>query len=229
MVTEQVSWLMLERYWLSELRPAEKARVELALDQSEELRRCLEKIRSDVGRPLPPLPEVRAPVLEQRTPRRWFERWSGLVAATAGIVAIVGVWSVWTRARVGSRDRPKGDAVVLELARESGGAVVEDASVFVEGDVFKIRVTCSRQGPVSWQVSVFQGNDVYFPLPSSQPIHCGNRVVLPGAFRVSANAPALVCLSLDEAIVSAERLAKEGIEALPATAVCTHLRPLGRP
>ena len=54
-------------------------------------------------------------------------------------------------------------------------------------------------------------------------------MVVPGAFRVNGNEPARVCLSLDEEIVPPERLAKEGIAALPATAVCTHLRPFARP
>ncbi len=227
MDSEQISWLTLERFWLGELGPAEKARVELALEKSDELRRCLEKIRSDVGRPLPPLPVVRTPVSKRRERWWWFEGWPGLVAATAGVITIVGIWNIWNR--TAERDRFKGDAAVLELVRESGGVIAEDSSVFLEGDLFKVRVTCSRQGPVSWQVAVFQGNDVFFPLSSTEQIHCGNRVVLPGAFRVTANAPALVCLSLDEGIVPPERLAKEGIEALPATAACTHVRPLPRP
>src|SRR5262249_850726 len=120
MDSEQISWLTLERFWLGELGPAEKARVERALEQSEELRRCLERIRSDVGRPLPPLPVVRAPVSKRRERWWWFEGWPGLLAATAGIVAIVGVWSIWNR--TGDRSvRSKGDAAVLELVRESGG------------------------------------------------------------------------------------------------------------
>ena len=227
MDTEHISWLTLERFWLGELGPTDKARVEHALEQSEELRRCLEMIRADVARPLPPLPVIRAPVAKQRRRWWWFEGWPGLVAATAGIVAIVSVWSLWNR--TGDRDRVKGETAVLELVRESGGILAVDASVFLEGDLFKVRITCSRQGPVSWQVSVFQGNEVFFPLSSTEQIHCGNRVALPGAFRITGNAPALVCLSFDDGIVPPERLAKEGIEALPATAVCTHVRPLVRP
>ena len=228
MDSEHISWLTLERFWLGELGPADKARVEHALEQSEELRRCLEMIRADVARPLPPLPVVRAPVAKQRRRWWWFEGWPALVAVTAGVIAIVGVWNIWSRAGVRS-DRFKGEAAVLELVRESGGIIAEDASVFLEGDLFKVRVTCSRPGPVSWQLSVFQGTEVSFPLSSLEQIHCGNRVVLPGAFRITASAPTLVCLSLDEGIVPPERLAKEGIEALPATAVCTHVRPLVRP
>jgi len=228
MDSEQISWLMLERFWLGELGPAEKARVERALEQSDELRRCLERIRSDIGRPLPPLPATRAPVSKGRERWRWLKGWPRRLAATAGVVAIVGAWNIWNRA--GDRlHGTKGDAVVLELVRESGGLIAEDSTVFVEGDVFKVQVTCSRQGPISWQVSVFQGNDVFFPLSSAEQIHCGNRVVLPGAFRITGNAPVLVCLSLNDEIVSPERLFKEGIAALPAQAACTHVRPLVHP
>jgi hypothetical protein len=51
MGTSRVSWLVLERYFLDELQPREKVRVKLALDQSEDLQRCLEKIRLDAQSP----------------------------------------------------------------------------------------------------------------------------------------------------------------------------------
>ena len=225
MESTHVSWLMLERYWLGELGPDEQARVKLALEQSEELRHHLERIESDARLPLRPLPPPPAPKPRQG----WWviPSWRGLLLVTAAVVMVVNGWRLFNRPP--SQERPKGDAAVLELVRESGGTMVEDASVFVDGDVFKVQLTCSRQGPVSWQLSVFQGREVFFPLPAAEPIHCGNRVSLPGAFRVSGTSPALVCIAFDEDIVPPERLAKEGIAALPAAAACVHLRPVARP
>ena len=225
MESTHVSWLMLERYWLGELRPDDKARVEFALRQSKELRHQLERIQSDASRPLRPLPP--APVPKPRMGWFWTPSWRGLLLATAAVVAVVNVSRLWNRPP--PQERPKGGAAVLELVRESGGMFAEDASVFFDGDVFKVQVTCSRQGPIAWQLSVFQGRDVFFPLPSAEPIHCGNRVSLPGAFRISGPAAALVCITFDEEIVPPERLVKDGIEALPASASCVHLRPLPRP
>jgi hypothetical protein len=234
MDTSQISWLALERYFLGELEQGEKARVELALEYSGDLRRCLEKIRADVGRPVQPLPSISAAAARSSRDHRvhgwrWRETWRSALALTAGLLAAVGGWNVWNRAAVHQGERLKGDQLSVQLVRHSGGAVAEDASVFGEGDLFKVRVTCSRAGAVSWQVSVFQGGEVFFPLSSAEPLHCGNQVLLPGAFRLTGAAPVIVCLGLEEDVVPRERLSKEGIGALPATASCTHVRPLPHP
>ena len=234
MDTSQISWLALERYFLGELEQGEKAQVELALETSGDLRQCLEWIRSDVGRPLRPLPNVStAPAHSNRAHRvdGWWRRdtWRGALALTAGVLAVVGGWNVWNRAAVHPGERLKGDQLSVQLVRHSGGTVAEDASVFAEGDLFKVRVTCSHAGAVSRQVSVFQGGEIFFPLPSEEPLHCGNQVLLPGAFRLTGAAPAIVCVGLDGDVVPPERLLKEGIAALPATASCTHVRPLPHP
>ena len=234
MDTSQISWLALERYYLGELEQGEKARVELALESSGDLRQCLEKIRADLGRPLRPLPNFSAaPAASDHGHRaqgwRWRDTWRGAFALTAGLLAVVGGWNVWNRATVRPGERLKGDQLSIQLVRHSGGTVAEDASVFGEGDLFKVRVTCSRAGAVSWQVSVFQGGEVFFPLSSAEPLHCGNQVLLPGAFRLTGVAPVIVCVGLEEDIVPPERLSKEGITALSATASCTHVRPLPHP
>src|SRR5215471_15743693 len=93
-----VSWLALEKYYLGELRAQEKARVERALEESAELRSCLDQIRSDQARPLRPLPanvsrrSAEASRWELFFAKHIWQRrslWGSAVALAACLIAIV--------------------------------------------------------------------------------------------------------------------------------------------
>jgi hypothetical protein len=222
-----VSWLTLERYCLGELPATEAARVQHALQHSEELRRCYERIQADQGRVLP----VLTPPVMRPLPRRF--RWDFIprpalaAAATLVVLLAVGLLSREVMRDGAPENRVKGGEVAIDLVRRSGGRLDTEPSVFLEGDEFKVRVTCARQGPLDWQLSVFQGNEVFFPLEATAPLHCGNEVLLPGAFRLTGAQPVLVCLSVEEDVVEPQHLRHEGVRALKASAACAHVRPLG--
>lgn len=221
-----VSWLTLERYCLGELPATEASRVEQALQHSEELRRCYERIQADQGRRLPALTR---PVARPRPHRfRWdFSPRPALAAAATLVVLVAGGLLSREAMRGGPANRVKGGEVSIDLIRRSGGRLDTEPSVFLEGDEFKVRVTCTRRGPLDWQLSVFQGDEVFFPLEATAPLHCGNEVLLPGAFRLTGARPVLVCLSVEEDVIEPQRLRQEGVRALKVSAACTHIRPLG--
>ncbi len=221
-----VSWLTLERYCLGELPAAEAVRVEQALQRSEELRRCLERIQADQGRVLPALTRPVTRLRPHRTFWDFLSRPALGAAATLAVLlsgALLYQGAFWSDA---PENRVKGGEMAIALVRRSGGELGSEPSVFLEGDEFKVRVTCSRPGLLDWQLSVFQGDEVFFPLEASVPLSCGNEVLLPGAFRLTGARPVLVCLSVEEDIVEPWRLRHEGGRALKASAACSHVRPI---
>lgn len=214
-----VSWLLLERYQLGEVSAAERARVAAHVDACPACRADLDGLASD-DRPLPPLPEV-APA---RT--RWPLAWAGLAAAAAAIILLVALWAPWRP--VGGAGIPpariqvKGGELALTLIRERDGATSENPSRYLDGDRFRIELTCPP-GELHWDVVVFQADQAHFPYSPRGPTACGNRVGLPGAFRLTGSGPVTVC-----ALVGAEPPARSDLvamrfEALADWSVCLTL------
>ena len=117
----------------------------------------------------------------------------------------------------------KGGAVALSLVRlDAQGRLLEPVR-FAPGDRFKLLVTCppALQGPV--RVLIFQAEAVYEPLPP-QALRCGNRVALPGAFRLDGSRPVQVCAVLGGARGSGIRAAEE-LRALGLEHACVTLNP----
>ena len=230
---EPISWLRLERYHLGECEVAERQAIERHLAECDACRASLDSIGAD-DRPLPALPPLAAPAREaanegagSRLARFLRPAFAGpaLAAAAAVLLAIV----VWPEAPVTehppARILFKGGELSLSLVRERVGVTTEDPRAFAAGDRFLVRLTSALPGQTHWDVVVFQGSEVSFPHAAPQPVASGNLVPLPGAFRLTGDAPAVVCVVVDEAPLDRQALAGSALDELPASTVCTELAP----
>lgn len=121
------------------------------------------------------------------------------------------------------------DDPTLTLLRERDGAVVEDAPSFLVSDRFAIQLTCRPGQEGQQRVAVYQNGVWSLPL-TDEGERCGNRVRVPGAFRLSDASPADICVLWGETALKAERDRTE----LPAPsalteATCRRVEPVVAP
>jgi hypothetical protein len=192
MMREPVSWLELERHALGELDGERAAAIEASADP--DTRACLERARQPRSlRPLPARPAP-APSWLERLRRRWALGAGVLAAACAALLVVV----------LRGGDQRRGGTVKgggepeIELIRERNGDVTPAATSFRDGDRFKVVVTCAPDRRLLGEVVVRQAGQSYRPLPAVD-VACGNRVPLPGAFRLTGTDPAEICLHPDGA------------------------------
>jgi hypothetical protein len=250
--SEPVSQLRLERYALSELPAADHARVEAHLARCPACRQCLLELRASEPVMLPwpqelvrpqlnqlplaaqrielpargPLRTAPSPLRTRLRASRALRAAGGLALAAASVLALRAMLQSSPQDANGSDDGRaiKGGELALELVRERGGDVARDPRSFASGDRFAVLVTCPPPASAHWELVVFQAGEAFFPLDSTQPLHCGNRVSLPGAFTLTGAQPAQVCVVLDAAIIDRATLSR-GPDALPARHACTTVTP----
>ena len=88
---------------------------------------------------------------------------------------------------------------LLTIKNERDGIVRGDVRTFVEGDRWKLVLTCSRSDTARIEVDVREENTARTDHPlAPAEIVCGNRVTLPGAFSVSGP-PHRVCARIANA------------------------------
>jgi hypothetical protein len=250
--SEPLSQLRLERYALSELPAAEHARIDAHLARCPACRQCLSELHASEPalRPLPAaLPQLNElPEAARRIALPARHARSGVLARppaaialrVAGGLALAAALLLALRAGLQTpppalRDanggdggrRIKGGQLALELVRERGGDVARDPRTFGGGDRFAALVTCAPRAAPHWELVVFQGGEAFFPLDREQPLRCGNRVSLPGAFVLTGSAPANVCVVLGGAPLD-RRVLGRGPDALPAEHACTTVAPEAR-
>jgi len=243
-IGEPVSWLRLERYVLAELSGSEQAHVEAHLAACPACRACAEEARAP--RRLPPLAlpggrsgrgpaEGEGPV---RPPRRVLSRpraawiaWGGTALAAAAAL-LLALWpSAGEERRFGPDTvRVRGGEVSLTLVRERDGAIAENPEAFRTDDRFKVLLTCPPGHPGPFAVWVVQGTDVALALRESRGARCGNRVPLPGAFRITDPVEATVCVAWGpEATGGDGGVPTLDPRVLRSSAVCRTLRSLETP
>jgi len=176
-IGEPISWLRLEQFAASAHGdPAVAAHV----GACPACARCLAELEADVVA-LPPL-HVPAPR------RRWWR--FGIpaltLAAAAAVVLVIGRRDPAPREDL-ARVKGVGE-VILGVVRERDGAITEDARTFRPGDRWKLVVTCPLAAAAWIDVDV----DGDRPLAPAR-IACGNRVVVPGAFRLTGDRANRVC------------------------------------
>ena len=214
---QPISWLKLEQYQLGELSADERRRIEAHLNECEVCRASLDSIRQDETE-LKPLPEVtrKIPWL------RWATAGTALAAAAAlFLVLFVTDWKRAVPDIPGSKIGFKGGELSISLVRERQGRILHDPESFAPGDRFKVQVTCPPSEEVFWNVVVFQDDGSSFPYIPEEPLTCGNRVPLPGAFSITGKSAAIVCLVVSTQPPDRASLSLEG---LPPDTVCTILR-----
>jgi hypothetical protein len=206
------SWLRLELHALGELSAAETAEVSADLAHDPDSRRCLERIQAD-HRELPrlPAPEPR-PGLWARIRQSARVSWMPLTAAAAIILFLVARSGEPEpgAAIPGPRIQVKGGDVAIALVRERDGVITHEPTDFAAVDRFKVLLTCPPDRRLQGEVMVVQHGEAAFPLPPVD-LACGNRVTLPGAFRLTGTARAAVCFTfadrpLDRAALEARKL-----------------------
>jgi hypothetical protein len=224
-IGEPVSWLALERLRLGELPPDQRGAVEQHLVACAACAACL----AEIDRPLVlgPLP---APTTTAALWSRWRAAWHR--AGRARIWAPTAVALVLLALLV-ARPKPvddtvepwlagiKGGDVSLSLVRARDGAINHAATTFAAGDRWMALVTCPSARVVFWDVAVFDGARASLPLAPAAPITCGNRVPLPGAFRLDGERPLEVCL-----LLSGDPIDRTRVSALTTrAAACVTLQP----
>lgn len=207
---QPVSWLRLERRQLGELGERERAEVEAHLSGCAECSQAAASLVSWNGR-VPALPAV-----ERR--RRWWSPWLLAVPAAAALALVL-----WPRQPVGV----KGSDVALTLVRERAGDVGLDPRTFAPTDRFKLLVTCPTPQVLAWDVVVFQGKEVSFPVPQPRPVSCANRVPLPGALRLTGTTPVTICLLWNGA--DRDLIRQKEPTTLGPHAHCEQVLPAGGP
>jgi hypothetical protein len=208
-VGEPVSWLRLERYQLDEIAGAERARIEEHLAACAACRVCLARIGSDEREPLSSLSTPRPIPLRRRAEkpsgrrRLWLTGDVPWIAAAVFVVAVaIGSWRQWfavdeRTARV-ERGTVKGGEVALTLVRDDGETIAGERGVYRDGDRMKALVTCPPGARVVFDLVVLDTDGASFPLEPARAFPCGNRVPLPGAFRLTGGAEKRVCIGWSE-------------------------------
>jgi hypothetical protein len=216
---QPISWLKLEQYQLGELSADEMRRVEAHLKECEVCRASLESIQQDEA-VLKPLPEItrKAPLW------RWVTAGTALAAAAALLlVLLVADWKQAVPDIPGSKIGFKGGELSISLVRERQGKILHDPESFAPGDRFKLQVTCPPSEEIFWNVVVFQAGGSSFPYIPEEPLKCGNRVPLPGAFSITGKSAATVCLTVS---TQPPDRASLSMRDLPRDTVCTVLEPV---
>jgi hypothetical protein len=188
-IGEPISWLRLERFALA----GGDAQVRDHVAACPACKQCLDEIQRDVVA-LPPLPALAAP-------RR---RWWMIALPIAGALAAAAIALVVLRPHEPARENVahvKGlGEVVVDVVRERGGTIRQDARTFVPGDRWKIVVTCAQAKTAWLDVGVVEdgARGADYPLAPAQ-VTCGNRVVIPGAFRITGDKVNRVCVHIGTA------------------------------
>lgn len=185
-IGEPISWLRLEQAAVGE---GDVASVERHVAACAACRSCWDEIRGDVVA----MPGVPAPrIVPMR--RRW------VMPAFAAAVAMAAVIAIVVRPRSERDERVssvKGvGELVIGVVRERNGAIAEDATTFQETDRWKVVVTCPPEASAWVDVAVVEVGGPPapdYPMAASR-VACGNRVALPGAFRLTGKRPNRVCV-----------------------------------
>jgi hypothetical protein len=192
-----ISWLRLERFVLG----TGDAGVGEHVAACPACRQCLDEIRADV---------VALPVLHVRERRTW--RWFALPAFAAIASAALILFVLRPRDPIEegvAHVKGLGD-VMVDVVRERAGSVRSDVHTFAPGDRFKVVVTCPPTHEVSLDVEVRESGSerVDHPLAPAR-IVCGNRIVLPGAFELTAATRHRVCVQIESRATACLTLAPE--------------------
>jgi hypothetical protein len=196
-ISEPISWLLLERFALGELAADPAARVERHLRDCPACAGCFGRIRAEAALALPELPAAAARPAGGRGAgrRRWplLAMGASFAGAAAAALLLLAPPARDRRAVTAS----KGVEVALTLVRERQGAMAEDPAGYRPDDRWKALVTCPGGREIAWALLLFQEGEatgaVAAPVASGSGLACGNRVSLPGAFRLTGAGPLAVC------------------------------------
>ena len=223
-----LSRLTLEQYALGELSESHRKAVRTHLETCAACSETFRYIETD-ARPLPPL---RSPESAQTGVTHFLARYRAVLVAGAAAALMIAFAFVLRRTPTPEQQDTlvvvKGGDIVLSLVRERDGVLHEAPTEFDEGDRFKLFVSRPGAAETAWELAVFQGTEVYFPLSNTRPLPSGNRIPLPGALALDGTAPADLCLFLGPDTPSRHRLRTDHRRLMPQAAACVTLKPTGK-
>jgi hypothetical protein len=224
-----LSWLTLERYQSGELPLAEAALAEAHLLECPVCAECYKSLEVEVA--LPPLPAPKARVAEQRSTSRWPLPWAwlglGLAAAAAVLFVLLPGRSVNPPNLAGyppAKVSYKGGELSLSVVRERQGQIAHMPKSVQPGDRLKVELTCPAANALRWDVAVIDDSGVSYPLQANAKLQCGNRVALPGAFRLDGKGAAWICAMVAKELPPRETLTRLLNEHHPVDTVCHRLK-----
>ncbi|MBN2525316.1 MAG: hypothetical protein JXR76_02905 [Deltaproteobacteria bacterium] len=220
-----ISWYALERLALGQLSSDRQEEIKTACHNHSFLKQRQDFIAADT-RPLPPFRP------EQAQSTSW-ATWPQLVWVSAG--ALLLLWGVFlslhhvfvpaTQTRL-AYDSTKGGNLEVVAVRLRDDISTHAPDTFSETDRFRFYVTTPNARELSErvEVTVIQGNRIFFPYKRSLRINRGNLKGLPGSLQFTGTAPVEVCISTGKKIPGRNRIREHGIAALPQSTVCISLK-----
>lgn len=199
-IGEPISWLRIERYVLEELQPVEAGEVERHLEACEACRASLAEARTP--RALPPLlelvkPPVQAPrrLVSPLAKRRAVGAFGAAIAVAAAALFMISPLAPSDEAAHRDALHIRGGDVQMTVLRERRGLIAENPAGFDPRDRWKILLTCPPDQAASFSLWLQQDGETS-PLPlRAEGLRCGNRVAVPGAFRITGSSEATICVT----------------------------------
>jgi hypothetical protein len=150
----------------------------------------------------------------------------GALAAAAAVLLVLGKNpSAPDVPGEGPRVKGGGSAPSFALVRDDEALIEEAGGSFHDGDRFKVLVTCPPDAHPRFDVVVWDAEGASFPIAAANEVACGNRIALPGAFRVTGSSRMTVCLiASDGGAIDRERVKRDGLAAMSAES-CKTLDP----
>ncbi len=225
-----ISRLSMELFHLGELPPNKHTEIEKHLISCAACRRSLEYIEHDTR----PLPRLSIRPLSTRQSILDFSkiRLSYIFAACAAIIItglaflLVPTKQTIDQETAHAFTHIKGQNTSLYIVRNRNGVVTEEPKAFKQGDAFKVFVTHLDQEEENWILAVFQGDEVYFPITSQEPLITGARIPLPGAFSLDGQEPAEICVFIGNRIPNKQTFIQENKQLISQAADCKTLVPV---
>jgi len=155
--------------------------------------------------------------------------------------AVLGAWLVfWPRqaqvtavpsrlhetVATGAMRTTKGGSFALEVVRMDVHGRLLEPTKFAPDDRFKLLFSCPPAMTGALRVWVFQGGEVFEPLPALENASCGNRRAVPGALQLTGSEPAELCAVMQAGPAwRAEREPPQTPSQLPESSVCVRVAP----
>lgn len=199
-----ISWLLLEQYHLDELRGEKRQDVAQHLSDCAGCSQRYRELLVD-QRPLKPL---RVKTAARSRKRLFFGIGWGLSLSAATVALVVMLIKPEFSdgpAFPGHRIFYKGGDWVLTLVRERDHRTVENPKTYHRGDRFKILLTSPES--IAVDIAIFQEDRVLFPFAQAITVRPGNRISIPGAFRLTGNVRSRICAIIGPEIPDRKRIA----------------------
>jgi hypothetical protein len=223
-ISTPIPWFILEQLAVGDLSEAEAFEIKQHLSDCPACSETFEYISNDQV-VLPPLP---APVPKPAAERHHWKPWQIAtplsVAAAALLLLFIMQLPTGQEKHAPHTIATKGGDLALSLVRLRSGAVCEDPDGFEEGDRFRLLITSppeDRETPV--EVVVYQGDDVFFPYPEGITVVSGNQQGIDGAFVLTGDMDAIVCVVAGDPLPSRGALVNTTPSMLPNNSVCRTL------